>query len=99
MTDAELGRAAAENRRKIVLLDQNEIMAILNWREAPVGSYLHLEQPKIPRDAVVEQVTFEWQRRAWAIVLVHTSFDRTIEGAYLPVLEGPVAHIEKRSLL
>ena len=89
------------NRVKVVWLDPNVIIDVLNWcnmqeQDEPTYSYLRLpDDCAVPRDAKVVSVWFNHDRRCFGINVQHSSFDPVPPGDMVPELHPSVSWMTK----
>lgn len=87
--------AEERTRVKVLYLPENALAEILQWMQAPAGSYVRLNTYDIPlpADLWVDRVFFETSRRAIGVLVCHPSFPVVAPHAETPII-GSVGRIE-----
>lgn len=84
-----LGWAKMEKpkRLKIFLMSPDDIMRMFNKKWACLAtSYLTIESPvQIPDDAIVERVSYDFNRNSFCLMVSHESFDEVQPGSNVPI--------------
>lgn len=87
------GRPLNWRRVRIVYVREDDIMLIGQFRTG--GAFMLPDRISgVPADARIERVNYAWERKAFAIVISHESFDEVEEGHIIPPLDDEAHSVD-----
>lgn len=75
-------------RAKIVMLPEGDILKILLFRDAPMGTLLCISAPDMPDDVVIHSVHYDYECRSFGIIVLHETFPDADPGSHLERVLG-----------